>query len=250
MKKIFLFAAFAVIAMTSLNAQNSFKGTIVYKLTSTGETPFQIPEQSSTAELKVYDDKVLTSSQLFTSSPLVNSVLIDGHKQYMCWDLSMIFMYLSQNDVELDYQGSSKILSTHEYSQQDIDSLTIPCTEGYYIEYVAGETKTIAGATAKKAVIHSFGEEGEDHPTTIWYNDEMGPDVNFLFNGVKGIAMEYSMDLGEGKQVTLTASEIKKGKVKEVDMLLPSGYDTISDTEFKALFEQIGEEMKYLQDED
>ena len=249
MKKILAIAAIAVLSMGCLMAQNTFRGTITYSVTSTGETAFQVPEQMATAEIKVYDDKVLTSSMVFTNSPMINSVLVDGHKQFMCWDLSMIFMYLSQNDVELDYKGSSKILAKTEMSQQDIDSLTIPCTEGMYIEYVDGETKTIAGVTAKKAIIHVFGEEGDDHPVVIWYSDEMGPDVNLLFNGIKGIGLEYSTDLGEGRQLTLTATEVKKGKVKEVDMLLPSGYETISDEEFKALFTQIQEEMQYLQEE-
>ena len=249
MKKIFAIAAIAVMSLGSLMAQNTFKGVITYSVKSTGETAFQIPDQMATAEIKVYDDKVLTSSMVFTNSPMINSVLVDGHKQFMCWDLSMIFMYLSQNDVELDYKGSSKILAKTEMSQQDIDSLTIPCTEGMYIEYVDGETKTIAGVTAKKAIIHVFGEEGDDHPVVIWYSDEMGPDVNLLFNGIKGIGLEYSTDLGEGRQLTLTATEVKKGKVKEVDMLLPSGYETISDEEFKALFTQIQEEMQYLQEE-
>ncbi|MBP5548199.1 MAG: hypothetical protein J6X58_04835 [Bacteroidales bacterium] len=248
MKKIFLFAAFAVLSLGTIMAQNTFRGTVIYKVTSTGETTFQIPDEVATAEVKVYDDKVLTSSKIFTNQ-MVNSVLIDGHKQYNCMDLSMIFMYLQSNDVELDYKGSSKILATHEFSQQDIDSLTIPVTEGFYIEYVDGESKSIAGEAAKKAVVHAFDEDGEDHPTVIWYSDAMGPDVNFLFNGIRGVALEYSMDLGEGRQITLSASEIKKGKVKEVDMLLPSGYEVLSDEEFKSLFEQINEELRYLQDE-
>lgn len=239
----------AVLSMGTMMAQNNFRGTITYSVTSTGETAFQVPEQMATGELKIYDDKVLTSSMVFTNSPMINSVLVDGHKQFMCWDLSMIFMFLSQNDVELDYKGSSKILAKTELTQAQIDSLTIPDDEGMYIEYVDGETKTIAGVQAKKAIIHVFGEEGDDHPVVVWYSDEMGPDVNLLFNGIKGVGLEYSTDLGEGRQLTLTATEVKKGKVKEVDMLLPSGYETLSDEDFKALFKQISEEMEYLQEE-
>ncbi|MBR6418565.1 MAG: hypothetical protein IKS36_07095, partial [Bacteroidales bacterium] len=63
------------------------------------------------------------------------------------------------------------------------------------------------------------------------------------------VALEYAMDLAEGRQITLTATEIKEGKVKEVDMLLPDGYETISEDQFKALFTQIQEELKYLQEE-
>ena len=251
MKKILVIAAVALLGIGSLLAQNNFRGTIVDTATSTGETPYTVPDQIAKSEIKVFDSKVLTSSPLFTGSQLTNSILIDGHTQYACMDLSQLFMYFQQMDVELDYDGSSKILVTNELSQTDIDSLTIPCTENcYYLEYVDGETKTIAGETAKKAVIHAFDEDGEDHPTVVWYTDQMGPDVNLLFNGVRGMALEYSMNLGEGRQITLSASEIKKGKVKEVDMLLPNGYEKMAKDAMEKLFEQISEEMKYLQEED
>lgn len=248
MKKSLLFVAIACLSFGSLFAQNTFKGTITYSVTSTGETAFTVPDQIATAEIKVYDQKVFTSSKLFTNQ-LTDNILVDGRKTYSCMDLSQIFMYLSANDVELDYKGSSKILMKSELTQSEIDSLTIPCTEGFYIEYVDGETKTIAGKTAKKAVFHVFNDDGEDHPITFWYNDEMGPEVNPIFQGIKGVALEYAMDLGEGRQITLTATEIKSGKVKEVDMLLPSGYEEISKEQFSALFKQINEELEYLNEE-
>ncbi|MBQ7062173.1 MAG: hypothetical protein IJM88_02650 [Bacteroidales bacterium] len=249
MKRIVLLAAMAVFAMSGLMAQGNFKGTIVYTAASTGETAVQLNDQVSKSELKVLDNKLFTSSPLFCASQMADYILVDGRKQYLCMDLSMIFTYLAANDVELDYQGSSKLLVENEVTQQELDSLTIPVTEGFYIEYVAGETKTIVGKEAKKAIVHNFDDNGEDHPITIWYNDSMGPEVNPLFYYVRGVALEYNMNMGEGRQLTITASEIKEGKVKEVDMLLPSGYDKISEDDFRALFEQIGEEMKYLQEE-
>lgn len=249
MKKIIFFAAMAVFSLSVMHAQNNFRGTVTYSVTSTGETAFQVPAEMSTAEVKVFDDKVLTSSVIFTNNQMVKSVLVDGLKQYSCMDLSMIFMMLSQYDVELDYKGSSKILISHEYTQKDVDSLTIPVTEGFYFEYVPGETKSIAGINAKKAIMHIFGDDGTDNPMIFWYTDELGPAINFLFNGLKGMALEYSINVGEGRQVTLTATEVKKGKVSKVDMLLPDGYDEISNEELEALFKQISEEMEYLRDE-
>lgn len=249
MKKFFLFVAFAAFSVCSLFAQNSFRGTVTYSVTSTGEEPYNVPAEISTAQIKVYDDKVMTSSKLFTSQT-VDNVLVDGLTQYSCMDLSGILTMLSQAGADLSYAGSSKILVKHTYTQQEIDSLTIPVTEGYYIEYVDGETKTIAGQTAKKAVFHVFNDEGDDNPIIFWYADNMGPAVNFLFNGLRGIALEYVLDLGEGRQLTLTATEVKKGKVKEVDMLLPSGYEELSQEELTSLFQEIREEIEYLQDQD
>ena len=249
MKKILVFAAVAALTVGSLTAQNNFRGVITYSVTSTGVQNFDIPAQIANPEIKVYDDKVLTSSPLFASG-MADNVLVDGLKQYTCMDLSQLMMYFAQMDIELDYKGSSKILLKHEYKQSDVDSLTIPVTEGFYIEYVDGEPRTIAGVSAKKAIIHAFNDEGEDNQTVIWYNDEMGPAVNFLFNGIRGVALEYAMNLGEGRQITLSANEIKKGKVKEVDMLLPSGYEELNEEQAKRLFEQIQEELEYLQDAD
>lgn len=249
MKRIVIFAALAVLAVGSLNAQNKFKGIVTYTLTSVGEMPYQVPAEMATAEVMVYEDKAMTSHSIFTQSPIVDNVLVDGRKTYSCIDLTMIMMYLTQNDVELDYTGSNKLLLKSELTQNDIDSLTIPCTEGFYIEYVDGETKQVAGRTAKKAVFHIFGEDGEDKPMVIWYDGEIGPQNNMIFNGLKGTALEYTMDLGEGRQLQLTATEVKSGKVKAVDLLLPSGYEEISSEEFGKLMKEISEEMKYLQED-
>lgn len=240
--------ALAMVTLGSVAAQNNFRGSITYKLESTGETALQIRPEAATAELKVYDNKALTSSPTLTNNAMASYVLVDGNKMYACMDLSQLMMYLEQNEVELDYKGSSKILVSEEVSQSAIDSLTIPVTEGFYIEYV-DETKQIAGVDAKKAIFHSFGEDGVDHQTIAWYNDAMGPAVNMIFNGLRGVMLEMSVDYGEGRQLTYTATEIKKGKVKEVDMLLPSGYEEISDEVATKLFQQIGEELKYLQEE-
>lgn len=255
MKKILAIAAFAVLSMGSLMAQNNFQGVITYKATSTGETAVNLKEESSTAELKVYNDKVLTSNPFFTSNPFIysmlgfNSALIDGHKMYTCFSVGELLSALAMRDQEVDYDGPTKILTENEITQQEIDSLTIPCTEGYYIEYVNGETQKIADMTAKKAIIHIFDEDGEDHPNEVWYCDEMGPDVNVLFFGIKGVALVFSVNLGEGRQLTFTASEIKRGKVKMNDMLLPSGFETISKENFNNLTEDIFEAIKYLQEE-
>ena len=161
----------------------------------------------------------------------------------------MILMYLQQNDVEISYTGAGKLLTSSTITQNELDSLTIPVTEGFYIEYVDGETKSIAGYTAKKAVVHVFGEDGDDHQTIVWYTDEIGPEVNPMFTYVRGMALQTSMDLGEGREITLTATEVKKGKVSKAEMLLPSGFEEISSEDFQKLWGEISEELKYLSEE-
>ncbi len=252
MKKIFAIAAVAVLALSTLtlNAQNSFKGIVKYSVASTGEVAIDIPEQSATGEMKVYDDRVLTSSIVFTNSPMVNSVMQSGRTLYTFLDFGMVLGYFQAHDVELtSYNGDGKIIQKHTVTQTDIDSLTIPVDKGYYIEYVAGQTKKIAGRDGKLARLHVFDDEGKDKVIDIWYDDTMGPEANFLAQGVRGIPLEYTVTMDGGKAITITAVEVTKGKVKEVDFLMPDGFKELPEDQFKAFMEEFQEEMELLQEE-
>ena len=256
MKKFFAFAAVAVMMMSAmtLNAQNKFKGIVKYSITSVGSNPVEIPEQYATPQLKVMNDQIVAEDvALLGFSPFTKKHIQKGRTESYFFDFSPVMMYLAQADVTLSsYSGDGKILMKEERTQSEIDSLTIPCTEGFYIEYVAGETKKIAGMTAKLARIHVFDEEGTDHPTSIWYSDEMGPDVNFIQNGIKGVALEYEVRLGEGSVLRFAATEIIKGKVKDTDFLNLSGYELMDSKKFAEFTTEFSEELRFLQggDED
>ena len=164
-------------------------------------------------------------------------------------DMSQILGYLRSQGSEFDYEGNGKLLIKSESKTSDFDSLEIKDTEPghFYYEYVAGETKTIAGMTAKKMVRHMYDEEGVDHPMVMWYSDEIGPQINVLFSGIKGMPLECTMDQGEGRAITYTAIEVVNGKVKDVDFLLPDGYETLSDEDLGTLFQQLQDEIELLQ---
>ena len=74
--------ALAMVTLGSVAAQNNFRGSITYKLESTGETALQIRPEAATAELKVYDNKALTSSPTLTNNDMASYVLVDGNKMY------------------------------------------------------------------------------------------------------------------------------------------------------------------------
>ena len=135
--------------------------------------------------------------------------------------------------------------------ESDFDSVDIVDTEPghFYYEYVPGETKQIAGVTAKKMVRHTYDEEGVDHPMTMWYSDEIGPKINILFGGIKGMPLECTIDAGEGKAITYTATEIVQGKVKEVDFLLPDGYETLSEEEMETLGSELNDAIELMSEE-
>lgn len=248
MKKIFALAAAALLCIGAAEAQNSFKGIVKYKVESTGQVAMNIPEEVAKADIKVSGDDMFTKSPIFTQQ--ADAVLIQNMKQTACMDYSRMLGYFRSQDFEFTYQGNGKLLITNTMSESDFDSIDIPDTEPghFYYEYVPGETKTIAGMTAKKMIRHSYDEDGTDHPMVMWYSDEIGPRINILFGGIKGMPLECTMDAGEGRALTYTAIEIVKGKVKEADFLLPDGYETLSEDDLKTLGEELQEAYELMQE--
>lgn len=249
MKKVFSLAAAVLFAVSGVFAQNTFKGIVKYKVESTGTTSMTIPDEYATAEVKVDGSKLYTKSKIFLGSPFAECILVNNLRSTTCMDMSQILGYLRSQGSEFDYEGNGKLLIKSESKTSDFDSLEIKDTEPghFYYEYVAGETKTIAGKTAKKMVRHMYDEEGVDHPMVMWYSDEIGPQINVLFSGIKGMPLECTMDQGEGRAITYTAIEVVNGKVKDVDFLLPDGYETLSDEDLGTLFQQLQDEIELLQ---
>lgn len=238
MKKI-LFVAAAMLLMMGANAQNTFKGTIKYKVESTGEVAMKIPEEQSIVEVKVLNDQAK-----------MENIIQRGNVVTTCQDFSQYIMALSMNDITLEsYEGDGKFLLKNEITQSEIDSLTIPVDEGYYFEYKEGATKEIAGRTGKQAILHVFDAEGTDHPIEFWYDPTIGPAHNFLFNGIAGMPLTFSQQLGEGREMTFTAIEVKEGKVKDVDLLLPAGFKAVSQEEFAAFMQELQDAISLLRDE-
>lgn len=250
MKKLAIWATLLLtVASLSVQAQNKFRGIVKYKFESTGTTSFQIPAEYSTTEMKVYDDQLLMEPNLLNQFKTVQN----GYTVTSNADFSPYISGLAANDIELEtYTGDGKFLIRSKHTKAEADSLSIPDKEPghFYFEYVDGETQPMVGYTAKKAVLHMFNEDdGEDHPTVFWYTDEMGPEYNFLFSGIKGVPLKFEQQLGEGRAITITATEIVKGKVKDVDMLLPAGFKEATEEEFNSFMKELQEAIQLLSDE-
>lgn len=251
MKKIITLVAALALTAGTLVAQNAFKGIVKYKVESTGTVAVQIPEEVAKAEIKVDGNNMFTKSSIFLGGMGAEAVLVNNLKSTTCMDLSQLLGYLRSQGSEFTYQGSGKILIKQEAKAESFDSLTIVDTEPghFYYEYVDSETKQIAGHTAYKLIQHIYDDEGVDHPRVMWYSKEIGPAYNAIFSGLKGMPLECTIDQGEGRAITYTATEIVAGKVKEADFLLPDGYETLSDEDLKELFTQLQEEIELLQGE-
>lgn len=250
MKKVLTLAAVVLFAAGGLMAQNTFKGIVKYKIESTGQVAMQIPEESAKAEIRVSGDDMFTKSPIFCGG-MSECVLVQNLTTTSCVDYSGLLGYLRSQDFEFTYQGAGKLLVKNTAKLSDYDSVEIVDQEPghFYYEYVDGETKEIAGFTAKKLIQHMYDDEGTDHPIIMWYTDEIGPKLNVLFNGIKGMPLECTMDAGEGRALTYTAVEIVKGKVKEADFLLPDGYETLPEEELRTLGTEINDAIELLRGE-
>lgn len=239
MKKLYTAALVMLLTMGAANAQNNFRGIVKFKLESTGKVDVQIPTEQSTFEIKVYDSKLL-----------VGTTIQNGMKLIAAQDLSQIIAYLASNGIELEtYEGDGKILVRQEANADSLKSMeTVDEEPGHYYYEYANETQEMLGHTAKKLIIHSFDEEGVDHPATCWYTTEIGPEYCLLLGSVKGFPLVYTQNSGDGKAITYTATEIVKGKVKEAEFFPPAGYKDMTDEELEALGEEIEAAAELLED--
>lgn len=239
MKK-FLIAAFALLMTAgSLYAQNNFRGIVKYKITSTGKVDVTIKPEQSEFEIKVYDNKLM-----------VENTIQNGLKTISATDLSQAIAYLAANDIELEsYTGDGKILIRNEANVDSLKSIEVKDEEPghYYYEYVE-ETQQMLGYTAKKLIVHSFDEEGNDNPATCWYTTEIGPEYCLLLGSIKGLPLVYVQNGEGGKQITYTATEVVKGKVKEAEFFPPAGYKDMTDEEMEALGKELQDAFELLQD--
>ena len=230
MKKIIIAAAFMLLATSTMIAQNNFRGIVRFKIESTGKVDVPIKPENSTFEIKVYDSKLM-----------VGTTIQNGLNTIAAQDLSPIINYLAANDIELEsYTGDGKVIIRDKADIDSLKSIELKDEEPghFYYEYV-DETQQMLGYTAKKMIVHSFDEEGIDHPSTCWYTTEIGPEYCLLLGTVKGFPLVYTQIGSEGRALTYTATEVVKGKVKEAEFFPPAGYKDLTEEEMQALIEEI-----------
>jgi hypothetical protein len=103
----------------------------------------------------------------------------------------------------------------------------------------------IAGYACKKAIVTFTPKEGveeEEKMYSVYYSSELGDTTENTgsdYAGIDGLLLEF-YDVDEGLVTKFTATEVVKGKVKDLDFLLPADYKEFTD----------GEEMqKYLMEQ-
>lgn len=239
MRKLFVAALVMLLSVSALSAQNNFRGIVRYQVTSSGKVDSQVPAEQAVVEMKVFDNKLSLGQTLQTDMKVAQAI-----------DYSPALQYLAMNDIELEsYTGDAKFLIRGEITKEEADSIYLEDKEpGHFYYEMVDETTDILGYQAKKLIMHRYDEEGVDNPAICWYTTEIGPEYCLLFGNIKGFPLVLSQDLGEGKAITYTAVEIIKGKVKEVDMMVPYGYKETTQEEFVAFMKELQEAAELLEE--
>lgn len=111
--------------------------------------------------------------------------------------------------------------------------------EGEPITELSEETKVIAGKTCKKAIVKLNDPYGDTYSITVFYAPDMsGKEINFDGNlkDIPGFPLYYEMMQGE-QLIVFEAKEIKKGKFKEKDFLIPSDFRELTVEEKQELMD-------------
>jgi GLPGLI family protein len=214
-----------VVMAFSLNSQaqtaKSFTGTVTYTITYTGAN---------------------LDANTLASLPKITTVKIMGNKQRTETAFGPATIY-SQNDgdkkeslVMIDAMGVKQYFKLNSAEiEEDYSKNGTP--EIVYSD----ETKTVAGYVCKKASYTTKDEDDNTSTVTIYYTEELGGEaLNYGSNlqGLKGFPLEFTVASNE-ITATYSASEVKKGKVKDVDFLIPSDFVECTPEEkaqYRALF--------------
>lgn len=218
---IFVLLIINIISINTYAQQGKFKGTVKYNLAWEGEVPPGVP---TSLEVKIYEEKSSFNNilSMFGEPTITNA---EGKFSYSLFDFSQV-----------PIEGATgKWYIRTKLDEEDIKKNVYDITS---------ETKLIAGKTAKKVNVTFNKEDGTQVNETIWMCDEIGPSLDLVFYpGLKGMPFEFPVD-AEKFKITFTVSEITEGKIKEADMLVPTGYEEQSQEEFeeiiKIIFEALG----------
>ena len=201
-------------------AQKKFRGIINYTIAYSGTIDAATAaQQPKTMVLSIYDNKQKMNIPL---GPVNIDIITDGDAKTQ---LTL-----------LDIMGEKKYYKmTKEEMEKKISEAPAP-----EIKY-SDETKTIAGFVCKKAEYIEKNDDGTTNTTIIYYTEELGGDaLNYggQFNQLKGVPLEYVNTTADGIVTTFTASEVKKGKVKDTDFLIPSDYVELTPEEKQQMIDQ------------
>ncbi len=213
-----LLGAFSINA----SAQKKFKGVINYTIAYSGTIDAATAaQQPKLMVLSIYENLQKMNIPL---GPVNIDIITNGDAKTQV--------------TLLDIMGDKKYYKmTSEEIEAKIKEKPAP-----EIKY-SDETKTIAGYVCKKAEYIEKDEDGKVSNAVIYYTEELGGEaLNYggQFNKLKGVPLEYVVTTADGIITTFSATEVKKGKVKDTDFLIPSDYVELTAEEKAQMMKQMG----------
>lgn len=226
MKKLIpaiLLLAFVGIASTGLMAQKKakpFNGTITYGIS--------------------YPDSKLDPAAL-SAQPTETKVIVVGNKsksemviQGMVY-ITSITNGDTRSSTTLIDAGGQKIY--YKLTEEEIKAQSDE--EGEPVTAFLEETKEIAGYTCNKATVTTKDSYGDSQTITVFYSPALGgKELNFdgSFRDIPGLPLYYEIKQGE-QLIVFEAKEIKKGKFKETEFLIPDDFRELTAEEKQQLMD-------------
>ncbi|HOY30771.1 MAG TPA: hypothetical protein PKW80_02720 [Bacteroidales bacterium] len=201
-------------------AQKKFKGVVNYTIAYSGTIdPATAAQQPKLMILSIYENKQKMNIPM---GPVNIDIITDGDNK--------------TSTTLLDIMGEKKYykMTTEEIEKQISESPEPVIT-------YKDETKTVAGYVCKKAE-YSVTQDDETSTSVVYYTEELGGEMlNYggQFNKLKGVALEYVVTTPDGIITTFTATEVKKGKVKDTDFLIPDDYTELTAEEKEQMKQQL-----------
>lgn len=233
------FVIAAVVMYITVNqqtfAQKSFAGTVTFETKYEGDTD---PQKHKTHEAiySIFENK---TKQSLSGGGVSQHVITNGD------DLSVTVL--------LDISGLGRYGKITKKNKEDM-------FKDVKISFVdRGDSKNICGFECKgyDVTLVDMGEIDEDDEDDVkeikfivYTTKEIGKDDNinaFQFPGLSGYPLYIELEVKDVKQIT-QAKEVKKGKVKAVDFLVPSDYKMFdNDEDWNQEMERLNEAYKKMQ---
>ena len=210
---------FICFTATAFAGGKPFTGTIIYSLTYTGDIdPATLALQPKEITVYILGNKLKTEVQ---QGGAYITQIQDGDAK--------------SQTVLLDIEMAGKkfvIRKTSEDIEKELSEL--PESTIRYVD----ETKEIAGYICSKGELITKDNDGEETITTFYYTKELGNkawNYGTEYSEVDGAILEYEEGSGNFS-VKYIAKQVKKGKVKEIDFLVPADFEEVTPDQLREMF--------------
>lgn len=210
---LFLTVCFSCLSLQAQEQeQEQFTGTVTYSITFPGMASNPMLEAVLPySQIIVIGDNMCKTTQLSSSSTSI--VFVDGEEGLLYIFISAMGQkYMAKEKIDKltgDLSGNGDINTPNKTYENDI--------------------KEIAGYKCHK--MDFLSKDSTEVIASGYYNEELYNSIDALTgqDGIKALPLEVSTDIPQlNAKMLMTATKVKKGKVKKSEFALPEGYTEVS----------------------